>query len=63
MFIEDRNMNILNITNYKPKEFDKLFNTSSMHFHADYTDCVNTKKQIEGDEKIAKGVQGGNSTD
>ena len=28
MFAEDTNMNIANITNYKPKEFAKLLNVS-----------------------------------
>ena len=36
-------MNTLDITNYNPKEFDKLFNTSSMYFCAGYTVCVNKK--------------------
>lgn len=65
-------MNTSNITNYKPKEFAELLNVTSRHFNAGTVSILQVfscrlyglrkyKKQIEGDETIAKGVQNGDS--
>ena len=50
-------MNTSNITNYKPKKFAELLSVTMN------TDKEKIKKQIEGDETIAKGVQDGDSPD
>lgn len=66
-------MNTSNITNYKPKEFAELLNvsvktlqrwTGRIHvFSRRLYGLRKYKKQIEGDENIAKGIQDRNSAD
>lgn len=67
--MEVKAMNTSNITNYKPKEFAEFLNVTVktlQRWDSKYSSCRlyglrKYKKQIEGDETIAKGVQNGDS--